>query len=109
MYQQTPVEEYDGYKALAAAIILRASIDYLDLKRELWKIECGAHAPEYYVKSLNVKINRLTQFFTGAWFVCLSDGTDGQWLLEQLDILFEEAARSNDFSNIERITQLQIG
>ena len=103
MYPKEPVEEYDGYKALCAAIILRACVDYLHLKRELWSVEYGA-----YARSVEVKLNRLVQFFTGGWFVTLADDLDGQWLVEQLDILFDEAVRSNDFSNIERITQLQI-
>lgn len=108
MYPKEPVEEYDGYKALSAAIILRACIDYLELKRELWKIEGGASVTQHYVKHVNATIKRLQRFFVGGWFVTLTDDLDGQWLLEQLDILFEEAVRDNDFSNIERITQLQI-
>lgn len=109
MYHEIPSENYDGYKALAAAVILRACEDYLHFRREQWEIECGAFATENYVKHIEVQLNLLRQFFLGGWLVCLSDGTDGQWLLEQLDQMFEEAAKTNDFSNIERITQLQIG
>ena len=108
MYSQTAPEQYDGYVALGTAVIMRAVIDYLDLKKELYDIECGAWAPPLYINDVARRFKCLKDFFLSNWFTFWATDLDGQYLLEQLDKKFEEMVAADDFSELIRIRQLQI-
>ena len=108
MYQQRPTEAYNGVQALCAAIIMRACVDYLDYKREEWFIFLGAAATNGWKKHVACELKRLREFFLSDWFVSLAEDLDGRYLMEQLDILFDEMARKNDFSQLEKLKQPQL-
>ena len=95
----TDQDEYDGYQALAAAIVMRGCLDYLCLKKHLAEAYNGR-----YAEHIRNRLEHLRKFFLSDWFITLSD-LDGQWLIEQLDKLSEEMRRTGDYS---RICQLQI-
>jgi hypothetical protein len=108
MYQKTPNKEYNGLQALCSAIIMRACVDYLDYKREEWMIFLGSAATEGWKKHVAIELKRLRKFFLSDWFISLTDELDGQYLMEQLDIMFDEMARKNDFSRLEQLKQPQL-
>lgn len=93
-------EKFNGYEALAEAIVIQACIDYLDTKMKLETVMLVDHEAK---KRLDDKMAEVIGFFHSKWYRELSD-TDPQYMLSQLDKGYEELKRSN---NLDRIRQLQ--
>lgn len=91
-------EKFNGYKALAEAIVIQAGIDYLDLKMRLET----ANTEEEQEK-LHAEIAEIRAFFRSKWYRELSD-SNPKWMLKKLDEGYEELKRSNQ---LNRIKQLQ--
>ena len=91
-------EKFNGYKALAEAIVVQAGIDYLDSKR---RFEIADTDEER--EKLQSEIAELRAFFRSRWYRELSS-TNPKWMLKKLDEGYEELKRSNQ---LNRIKQLQ--
>lgn len=93
-------EKFNGYQALAEAIVIQACIDYLDTKMKLETVMVVDHETK---KKLDDDMAEIIRFFNSKWYKELSD-TNPTYMLAQLDKGYEELKRSN---NLERIKQLQ--
>jgi phosphate-selective porin len=93
-------EKFNGYKALAEAIVIQACIDYLDTRKKLDEV---ALVDRETKKRLEGQLDELTRFFKSKWYRELSE-TDPKYMLEQLDKGYKELKRTNQ---LDRIKQLQ--
>lgn len=91
-------EKFNGYEALAEAIVVQAGIDYLDTKRLLeTDISDGLRT------ALENEIESIKSFFHSEWYAELS-GTNPEYMLKKLDEGYEALKRTN---NLNKIKQLQ--
>lgn len=91
-------EKFNGYEALAEAIVVQAGIDYLDTKRQLeLDISDGLRT------ALENEIESIRTFFYSKWYRELS-ATNPEWMLKKLDEGYEELKRTN---SLDKIKQLQ--
>ena len=91
-------EKFNGYKALAEAIVVQAGIDYLDLKMRLENADTDEE-----IDKLMAGIAEIRAFFRSKWYRELSN-TNPKWMLKKLDEGYEELKRTNQ---LNRIKQLQ--
>ena len=91
-------EKFNGYEALAEAIVVQAGIDYLDYKMQLETADTDEKK-----KKLESEIAKIEAFFRSRWYLELTD-TNPEWLLNKLNEGYEELKRTN---NLDKIKQLQ--
>lgn len=91
-------EKFNGYEALAEAIVVQAGIDYLDYKMQLETADTDEKK-----KKLEDEIAKIEAFFRSKWYRELTD-TNPEWMLTKLNEGYEELKRTN---NLDKIKQLQ--
>ena len=93
-------EKFNGYEALAEAIVVQAGIDYLDLKMRLETADTDEEK-----KNLESKIAEIKTFFHSKWYRDLSE-TNPKWMLKKLDEGYEELKRTNQLNKIKQLQRV---
>jgi hypothetical protein len=75
---------YNGYEHLAAAIIETAVMDYLHIRKRLYRINSFTTDG----RILQGRLKEIKKFFRSEWFTVLSD-LDGVELERKLDEMYE--------------------
>ena len=89
------------YEKLATAIITQAAIDYLHLLEVIDETEEG----EYKTK-LEKKLEGVKSFFKSEWFFTLSDGVDGNWMIEYIEKKFAYLKSRNELWKLKNFFKL---
>ena len=90
----------ERFDELARAIVVKAAIDYLELKIKIEKF--GG------TDRRNRELNDLREWFKSEWYRELTD-VDGDWLIEQLDAAFEKWKSKGELDKLKKVLRMREG